>query len=616
MKSQKSFSQTIRNVAIIAHVDHGKTTLVDKLLQATGSIPSHQQVGECILDSNDLEKERGITILAKNISLMYQDVKINIIDTPGHADFGGEVERVLQMADGALVLVDAAEGPMPQTRFVLTKAFERGLRPVVVVNKVDRQDARAAAVVDEIGELFLELAGELGLDEHDEALEILDFPVLYASARDGYAMRRLEDEPVGIEPVLDAILEHIPAPRDSAEGSLQLQISSLDYSDYVGRIGIGRVYRGSVHVGDKLLACGRQGQRPCTVKELYLFDKLGKVETTVVGPGDICAVTGIDDVQIGDTLTDPEDPAPLPLTEVDRPTISMVFQVNDSPFAGHDGKYITSRHLRARLYKELESNVALRVKDGEDAGVFEVAGRGTLHLGILIENMRREGYEFQVGKPRVIYREEGGVKKEPIELLVVQVPECSAGKVIELIGGRRGEMVKYEPQGERFLIEFKVPARGLIGVGSRLMNLTAGEAIVFHSFHSYDRYKGPIPGRTQGVLVSSETGPAIPYALFSLRDRGPMFVDSGVSVYKGMIVGEHCKESDITVNVCRTKRQTNIRAAASDKNVILSPPRRMSIEESLEYIEDDELLEVTPKTYRLRKRHLDEKARRREARAK
>ncbi len=614
MNSQKSLSQTLRNVAVIAHVDHGKTTLVDKLLKATGSIPAHQQLGERILDSDDLERERGITILAKNISLVYKGVKINLIDTPGHADFGGEVERVLQMADGALVLVDASEGPMPQTRFVLKKAFQRGLKPIVVINKIDRQDARSEVVVDEVGELFLELAGELGLDQSDGALEVLEFPVIFASAREGYAVWRLDDEPAGIEPVLDAILEHVPAPRDSREGSLQLQISSLDYSDYVGRIGIGRVRRGAIAAGDKVLVCGPQGQRPFTVKELFLFDKLGKVAAATVGAGDICAVTGIDDVQIGDTITDPEDPSPLPITEVDRPTISMLFRVNDSPFAGQDGKFVTSRHLRARLYKELESNVALRVQDTGDAGAFEVSGRGTLHLGILIENLRREGYEFQVGKPRVIFREENGVTMEPIELLVVQVPERGAGKVIELIGGRRGEMEKYEPQGERILIEFKVPARGLIGVGSRLMNLTAGEAIVFHSFHSYDRHKGPIPGRTQGVMVSSETGVAIPYALFGLRDRGPMLIAPGAPVYTGMIVGEHCKEDDITVNVCRTKKLTNVRAAGSDKNVILAPPRRMSIEEALEYIEEDELLEVTPKTYRLRKVQLDAKARRRESR--
>ncbi len=608
---QQTGTQAIRNVAIIAHVDHGKTTLVDRFLAATGSIPSHQDLGERILDSNDLERERGITILAKNISLYYRDAKINIIDTPGHADFGGEVERVLQMADGAIVLVDAAEGPMPQTRFVLRKAFEQKLVPVVVVNKIDRKDARADEVVHEIGDLFLELAEEV--DVGDE-LDVLDFPVVYASAREGYAASEPNGERAGVELILDLVLDRVPAPTDSADGPLAFQVTTLDYSDYVGRIGIGRVYGGRLENGARVLVCGRDGDRSARVKELYLFDKLGKIGIPSVAAGDICAVTGIDDLQIGETLTDPEHPVRRPFTEVDRPTVSMLFCVNDSPFAGQDGRFVTSRQLRARLFKELEANVALRVEDTSDAGVFEVSGRGTLHLGILIETMRREGYEFQVGKPTVILREEQGVRLEPVEHLVVQTPESSAGKVIELIGARRGEMTRYEPQGERMLIEFRVPARGLIGIGSRLMTLTAGEAVVFHSFSGYEPYKGSVPGRTQGVMVSSESGAAIPYALFSLRDRGPFFIEPNQPVYKGMVVGEHCKEDDITVNVCRTKKLTNIRAAGSDKNVILSPPRQMSIEEALEYIEEDELLEVTPKIYRLRKKALDPKARRRESR--
>jgi GTP-binding protein len=607
-------TEGLRNVAIIAHVDHGKTTLVDKLLKATGAIASYQHLGERILDSNDLERERGITILAKNISIFYRGVKINLIDTPGHADFGGEVERVLRMADGVLLLVDAAEGPMPQTRFVLRKAFERRLRPIVVINKIDRPDARPEEVVDEVGELFLELASELGLDASGD-LHVLDFPILFASAKEGYAKLRLEDPPVSVEPLLDAILEHVPTPRGTLEGSLQLQIASLAYSDYVGRIGIGRVFRGSVRAGDRVIASGKRGNRPAAIKELYIFDKLGRVPAAYVGVGDICAVTGIDDIEIGDTITDPENPDPLPITEVDRPTVSMIFRVNDSPFAGQDGRFVTSRHLRARLEKELESNVALRMKDAGEAGAFEVSGRGTLHLGVLIENMRREGYEFQVGKPRVIIIEEDGVKKEPVELLIVQAPASVSGRVIELMGARRGEMVKYEPQGERVLTEFKVPARGLIGVGSRLMNLTGGEALVFHSFHAYEPFKGPIPGRGQGVMVSSETGTAMPYALFGLKDRGPMFVEPGTKVYEGMIVGEHAKDNDISVNACREKKLTNVRAAGSDENVLLKPPRRMSIEEALEYIEEDELLEVTPLTYRLRKKVLNEKARRRAERS-
>ncbi len=607
-------TQNLRNVAIIAHVDHGKTTMVDKLLGATGAIPSYQKesLGECILDSNDLERERGITILAKNISIYYKDVKINLIDTPGHADFGGEVERVLRMADGVLLLVDAAEGPMPQTRFVLRKAFERHLRPVVVINKIDRPDARISEVVNEVGELFLELAMELGLE--DASHDVLDYPILYASGKLGFAKRRLEDPSVNVIPLLDAILEYVPEPKGTLEGSLQLQIASLDYSDYIGRIGIGRVQRGSIRVGDRVLVCGKSGDRPWTVKELFIFDKLGRTPAEHVGAGDICAVAGIEDVAIGDTLTDPERSDPLPVTEVDRPTVSMVFRVNDSPFAGQEGKFVTSRHLRARLYKELESNVALRVEETQEAGAFEVSGRGTLHLGVLIENMRREGYEFQVGKPRVIFIEEDGVRKEPVERMLVQAPIESAGKVIEVLGARRGEMLKYEPQAERIFMEFKVPSRGLIGIGSRLMTLTAGEALIFHSFEAYEPFKGAVPERATGVMVASETGVTSPYALFGLKDRGPMFIEPGTRIYEGMIVGEHSKDEDIAVNAAREKKLTNVRAAGSDENVILRPPRKMSIEEALEYIEEDELLEITPVTYRLRKKILNDKVRRREGR--
>jgi GTP-binding protein len=606
----------IRNVAVIAHVDHGKTTLVDKLLKATGSLPSHHEFGERILDSNDLERERGITILAKNISMYYRGVKINLIDTPGHADFGGEVERVLKLADGVLLLIDAAEGPMPQTRFVLREAFERRLRPLVVISKVDRPDGRPLEVVNEAGELFLDLVTELDLDPVADfgGRDVLDFPVIYTSARDGYAKRQLDDPDSGVTPLLDAILDELPAPQDDPQGALQFQVATLDYNDFVGRIGIGRVYRGRIRAGDRVLACGRAKQRLETVRELFTFDKLGRRPVVEVSAGDIGAITGIADVEIGDTLTDPERPEPLPVIEVDQPTIAMVFQVNDSPFAGREGRFVTSRQLRERLYKELESNVALRVKDMPEAGAFEVSGRGTLHLGILIENMRREGYEFQVSKPRPIYRFDGSVRLEPIEFLVVQTPEESAGRVIESLGARRAEMVKYEPQGDRVLLEFKVPARGLIGMRSRLMNLTAGEAIVFHSFHAYEPYKGSVPSRSVGVLVSTENGAAVPYALFGLKDRGPMFIEPGTKVYEGMVVGEHCKEGDVAVNVCREKKLTNIRAAGSDKNVILSPPREMSIEEALEYIEEDELVEITPRSFRLRKRVLNDKARRRDSR--
>ncbi len=608
--------ETIRNIAVIAHVDHGKTTLVDKLLKATDSIPSHQDLGECILDSNDLERERGITILAKNISMPYKGVKINLIDTPGHADFGGEVERVLQMADGVLLLVDAAEGPMPQTRFVLKKAFGHRLRPLVVINKIDRPDRRLDEVVDEIGELFLELTEELGLDTVDDfdGNDVLDFPIVYASATGGYARLTPEDGNDNVTPLLEMMIDQIPPPHVEQDSPLQFQITTIDYNDYVGRIGIGRVTKGSISVGDRIQLCGREESREETVTELFIFDKLGRAPVEKVTAGDICAVTGIGEVEIGDTLTDPENPDPLPLIDIDLPTISMVFQVNNSPFAGQDGKFVTSRQLRQRLYKELESNVALRVEDLPEAGSFEVSGRGTLHLGILIENMRREDYEFQVGKPRPIFIEEDGKRKEPIELLHVQTPEESAGKVIELAGSRRGEMIRYDPQGERILVQFRIPARGLIGMGSRLMSLTAGEATICHNFDGYEGHKGSIPGRAAGVMVSSERGQAIPYALFNLKDRGPMFVSPGEPVYEGMIVGEHCKEDDITVNLCREKKLTNVRASGSDRNILLSPPRLMSIEEALEYIEEDELLEITPKTTRLRKRLLNAKLRRKDRR--
>ncbi len=610
---QMASIDNIRNVAVISHVDHGKTTLVDQLLRETGSIPRNRKAGDCILDSNDLERERGITILAKNISIPFRGVKINLIDTPGHPDFGGEVERVLQMADGALLLVDSSEGPLPQTRFVLREAFKRNLRILVVINKVDRPDARKAEVLEAISELFLELAGELGFHSGHtpDGRDVLNFPVIYSSGRDGYSGLSPDTSSGDMIPLLEAILNHIPPPSGDSKEPLQLQITTLDYSDFVGRIGIGRVYHGSLAPGDQVLVTGRQGERMVTVKELHIFERLGRHSADRVEAGDICAVVGIDDVEIGDTLTDPERPRPLPVPKVEEPTISMVFSVNDSPFAGRDGDYVTSRHLRARLLRELESNVALRVEEAPERGGFEVSGRGTLHLGILMENMRREGYEFQVQRPRVIFREEKGLRTEPVELLVIQCPEEGSGRVIELVGSRRGELTRFEPQGSRVWLEFKVPSRGLIGIHSRLLNLTQGEAIFHHSFQAYEPFKGDVPRRANGVMVSNETGVAVPYALFCLKERGPMFVAPGIRVYEGMIVGEHCKESDIVVNVCREKKLTNIRAAGADRNVLLSPPRQMSLEEALEYIDEDELLEVTPKTYRLRKRHLKEKDRRR-----
>jgi GTP-binding protein len=486
----------------------------------------------------------------------------------------------------------------------------------VVNNKIDRPDRRLDEVVDEIGELFLELTEELGLDTVDdfEGNDVLDFPIVYASATGGYARLSPEDGNDNVTPLLEMMIDQIPPPHVEQDSPLQFQITTIDYNDYVGRIGIGRVTKGSIEVGDRIQLCGREESREETVTELFIFDKLGRAPVEKVTAGDICAVTGIGEVEIGDTLTDPENPDPLPLIDIDLPTISMVFQVNNSPFAGQDGKFVTSRQLRQRLYKELESNVALRVEDLPEAGSFEVSGRGTLHLGILIENMRREDYEFQVGKPRPIFIEEDGKRKEPIELLHVQTPEESAGKVIELAGSRRGEMIRYDPQGERILVQFRIPARGLIGMGSRLMSLTAGEATICHNFDGYEGHKGSIPGRAAGVMVSSEQGQAIPYALFNLKDRGPMFVSPGEPVYEGMIVGEHCKEDDITVNLCREKKLTNVRASGSDRNILLSPPRLMSIEEALEYIEEDELLEITPKTTRLRKRLLNAKLRRKDRR--
>ena len=483
----------------------------------------------------------------------------------------------------------------------------------MVINKVDRPDARKAEVLEAVHELFLELAAELGFDSGHlpDGRDVLGFPVVYASGREGYSGLSPDTSSGDMIPLLETVLEHIPPPVGEVESPLQLQITTLDYNDFVGRIGIGRVYHGSIAVGDTVLVSGKRGNRVITVKELFTFDKLGRTLAERVGTGDICAVVGIEDVDIGDTLTDPERPRPLPIPKVEEPTISMVFSVNDSPFSGQDGQFVTSRHLRERLLRELESNVALRVADAPGAGGLEVSGRGTLHLGILIENMRREGYEFQVARPRVIYKTEGDSKTEPVEFLIVQCPDESAGKVIELLGSRRAEMVKYEPQGTRIHLEFKVPSRGLIGIHSRLMNLTQGKAIVHHSFLAYEPYKGDVPRRANGVMVSHETGEAVPYALFNLKDRGPMFVEPGAKVYEGMIVGEHCKDNDIVVNVCKEKKLTNMRAAGSDRNVILSPPRRMSLEEALEYIDEDELVEVTPRIYRLRKRHLKEKDRKR-----
>jgi GTP-binding protein len=597
----------IRNVAIIAHVDHGKTTLVDQMMRQSGLFRESELRGEQILDSGDLERERGITILAKNIALTLGGTKLNIIDTPGHADFGGEVERVLKMADGALLLVDVAEGAMPQTRFVLRKAFECGLRPIVVINKIDRPDARPAEVLNGVFDLFVEL-------DADDAT--LDFPTIYASGREGIATTDLAVPAKDIRPLYDAILRHVPPPEVDLNAPLQMLVVTLDYSDYVGRIAIGRVCAGKIKKGQRVALLKHDGRRvDDTVAQLYTFDRLGRTETDEVTAGDICAVVGLEEVDIGDTIADFDKPAALPPIKVDEPTLDMVFRINDSPFAGQEGSYVTSRQLRDRLLKELESNVALRVVPSrERRDEFHVSGRGLLHLSILLENMRREGYELSVGKPRVITKQENGKELEPIEYLVIEVPPPSVGAVMELVGTRRAECLKLDARGEMTHVEFTIPARGLIGLRTRLMNATSGEAIMHHNFYDYQPVRGSIPARLNGVMVSTETGRSTAYALDNLQERGTLFIGAGEQVYEGQVVGEHCRDNDLPVNVCREKKLTNIRAAGADKSIILKPPRQLTLEQALEYIEDDELVEVTPGAIRLRKIYLKEADRRRYAR--
>lgn len=603
----------IRNVAIIAHVDHGKTTLVDEMMRQSGLFRAGEldklaggQHG-LILDSNPLERERGITILAKNIALILGGTKVNIIDTPGHADFGGEVERVLKLADGALLLVDAAEGPLPQTRFVLRNAFDCGLRPIVVINKIDRPDARAVDVLNKVFDLFV----ELGADD-----ATLDFPTIYASGRNGVATHDLSVPATDLRPLFDAILKHVPAPQVDDQAPLQMLITTLDWSDYVGRIGIGRVVAGQIRKNQKIALMKRDGRRvDDTVAQLYIFDRLGRVETDQVGAGDICAVVGLEGVDIGDTVADFDNPVALPPIKVDEPTLDMIFRINDSPFVGQDGDYVTSRQLRDRLFKELESNVALRVVPSEEKkDEFHVSGRGLLHLGILLENMRREGFELSVGKPRVITKDVNGQRMEPVEYLVVEVPPRSVGSVMELAGNRRAECVKMESRGDMTHLEFTIPARGLIGLRTRLLNATSGEAIMHHNFYDYQAVRGAIPGRANGVMVSTETGRATPFALDNLQERGALFVGASEQVYEGQIVGENARDNDMPVNVCREKKLTNIRSATAEKSIILKPPRQMTLELALEYIEEDELVEITPKAIRMRKTLLKESDRRKYAR--
>ncbi|MFO0809477.1 MAG: translational GTPase TypA [Gemmataceae bacterium] len=584
----------LRNVAIIAHVDHGKTTLVDQILKQSGLFRESELAQECILDSNDLERQRGITILAKNIAFKLGSTKVNLVDTPGHADFGGEVERVLKMADGCFLLVDAAEGPLPQTRFVLRKAFAEGLKPIVVINKIDRPDARIPAVLNAVYDLFI----DVGADE-----ESIDFPVIYASGRAGIATTDLAVEPKDLQPLYKAILENIPAPEVDVDAPLQMLVVSLISDAFVGRIAVGRVMAGKIKKGQRVAILKRDGKRiDDTVVLVQEFDRLGRVEAESVSAGDICAVAGLDEIEIGDTIADFENPVALPPITVDEPTLDMVFRVNDSPFAGQDGTPITSRQLRDRLWKEMDSNVALKVRPSEDRGdEFIVSGRGLLHLGILLENMRREGLELAVGKPRVIYKHVNGEKLEPIEYLVVEVPGDAVGPVMQLVLGRRGECVKMDGTGALTHLEFTIPARGLIGLRTRLLNATQGQAIMHHNFHEYAPYKGDIPARINGVMVSTESAKATAHAIDALQDRGVMFVSHMEPVYEGQVVGEHCRDNDLPVNVCREKKLTNMRSATAEAKVVIKAPRVYPLELALEYIEDDELVEITPKQVRLRK---------------
>ena len=586
----------VRNIAIIAHVDHGKTTLVDRMIYQANLVRQPENLGELILDNNDIERERGITILAKNVSVVYKDVKINIIDTPGHSDFGGEVERVLNMADGVLLLVDAFEGCMPQTRFVLQKALQMGKKPIVVVNKVDKPNCRP----DEVQEEVFDLMFSLNANEDQ-----LDFRTVFGSAKQGWMSLDWKKPTDNITPLLDTILEVIPAPAQ-VEGTPQMLISSLEYSPYVGRIAVGRVTRGTLKTGMNISLCKRYDRiEKQKIKQLLVFEGLGKKEVPEVQCGDICAVVGIDGFEIGDTIADFENPEALPPIAIDEPTMSMLFTINNSPFFGKDGKFVTSRHIKDRLDKELEKNLALRVKPGLNADSFVVYGRGVLHLSVLIEEMRREGFELQVGQPKVLDKTINGQRCEPIEELSIEVPEQFVGAAIEISTRRKGALIHMEPRGDRTLLEFEIPTRGLMGLRSNLLTASQGEAVVAHRFKDYQPYKGDIEHRTNGSLVSLETGEAIAYSMNKLLDRGKFFVDPGEEIYMGMVVGEHTRDRDLNVNICKTKKLTNVRAAGSDEKIILPPAIKMTLEEMLEYINEDELVEVTPHHLRIRKILLD-----------
>jgi GTP-binding protein len=596
-------NKKIRNIAIIAHVDHGKTTLVDKLLMAGKLFKDHERPGELIMDSNDLERERGITILAKNVSVRYKDYKINVIDTPGHSDFGGEVERVLNMADGCLLLVDAFEGPMPQTRFVLQKALQLGLKPIVVINKVDKKNCTPDVVHEQVFDLMYSL---------DATEYQLDFPTFYGSAKQGWMSSDWKTPTTDITALLDGIIEHIPAP-EIAEGTTQMLITSLEYSAYIGRVAIGRVHRGSIKAGQPLALVKRDTKAivKARLKDLYVFEGFDKLKLDEVKAGEICALVGLEGFEIGDTVADIEKPEGMKTITIDEPTMSMLFTINNSPFYGKEGKYVTSRHIKERLDKELEKNLALRLGDTGSADSFMVFGRGVLHLSVLIETMRREGYELQIGQPQVIFKDIDGVKSEPVEELTIDLPESDAGKAIETVSQRRGEMLNMEPKADRMILKFNIPSRGIIGLRNYLLNVTAGEAIVTHRFLEYQPYKGEIPGRINGSLIVMEQGEAIAYSLNNLQDRGKFFIDPGEPVYEGQVIGEHSRSGDLVVNVTKTKKLTNMRATGSDEKMRIAPPVIFSLEEALEYIQGDEYVEVTPKSIRLRKIYLNENERKR-----
>ena len=592
----------IRNIAIIAHVDHGKTTLVDKLLMAGHLFKDHENPGELIMDSNDLERERGITILAKNVSVRYKDYKINIIDTPGHSDFGGEVERVLNMADGCLLLVDAFEGPMPQTRFVLQKALQLGLKPILVINKVDKKNCTPDEVHEQVFELMFSL---------DATEEQLNFPTFYGSAKQGWMSTDWRKPTTDINALIEGVLEFIPEPKVD-DGPTQMMITSLEYSAYIGRVAIGRVQRGSVKPGLNIVLVKRDGRIVKTrIKEVYTFEGFDKKKVDVVNAGEICALVGLEGFEIGDTVADVDRPEALKSIAIDEPTMSMLFTINNSPFYAKEGKFVTSRHIKERLEKELEKNLALRLGDTGSADSFMVFGRGVLHLSVLIETMRREGYELQIGQPQVIFREINGVKSEPVEELTIDLPETVSGKAIETVSQRKGEMLNMEPKGDRMILKFLIPSRGIMGLRNYLLNVTAGQAIVTHRFKEYQPYKGEIPGRINGSLIVMEQGEAIAYSLHNLQDRGKFFINPGEPVYEGQVIGEHSRNGDLVINVTKTKKLTNMRASGSDEKMKIAPPLKHTLEEALEYIQADEYVEVTPQSIRLRKIYLNENERKR-----